>query len=64
MGWVRVQGRGWGGWEGVGGGWAGTRERAGGVGCDKGGVVVGGKGWVGKAGAATRHHKVRGGWRG
>ena len=37
-------------------GWAGTRERAGGVGWytgggDKGGVVVGGKGWVGKVGA-------------
>ena len=36
-------------------GWAGAREG------DKGGVVVGGKGWVGKVGAATRHHKVRGG---
>ena len=23
---------------------------------------VGGNGWVGKVGAATRHHKVRGGW--
>ena len=51
MGWAGglVQGNGVGWYTGGGGGW--------------GRLVVGGKGWVGKVGAATRHHKVRGGWR-
>ena len=57
------------GWYKGGGGWGGLVQGKGRVGWytgggDKGGVVVGGKGWVGKVGAATRHHKVRGGWRG
>ena len=58
-------------------GWAGTRERPGGgrvgwAGTREGVTSESYLGaareevgaWVGKVGAATRHHKVRGGWRG